>query len=78
LQVFFVPLIPVYWVDLIFWHCLPQLKRNFVFHLHITLTEQRELKLRKKQREQQMKHEEQMSKALKIWNTQILPLWETA
>lgn len=40
-------------------------------------SEQKEVKLRKKQREQQIRHEEELSAAVRIWNTEILPNWET-
>ncbi|KAK2150057.1 hypothetical protein LSH36_426g02008 [Paralvinella palmiformis] len=37
----------------------------------------KEAKLRKKQLQQQLKHEDALSAAVKIWNVEILPNWET-
>lgn len=41
-------------------------------------SEQKEAKLKKRQREQQIRHEEELSAAVRIWNAEILPYWETA
>ena len=42
----------------------------------LLLTEQREAKQRKRRKEHQLKHEEAMAAALKVWNSEILPNWE--
>lgn len=39
--------------------------------------EQKELKLKKKQYAQQIKHEEELHQALKVWNNEILPHWHS-
>ncbi|CAD5118092.1 DgyrCDS6829 [Dimorphilus gyrociliatus] len=39
--------------------------------------EQKELKLKKKQYAQQIKHEEELHQALKVWHSEILPHWHS-
>ena len=37
----------------------------------------KEAKQRKKQIQQQLKHEDALSAAVKVWNIEILPNWDT-
>lgn len=44
----------------------------------IIILEQKDAKVRKKQLENQLKHEEALATAVREWNIEILPNWETA
>ena len=41
------------------------------------VTEAKDVKLRKKQVELQLRHEDELSAALAVWRNEILPNWET-
>ena len=41
------------------------------------VTEAKDVKLRKKQIKQQLRHEDELSAALAVWRNEILPGWET-
>ena len=47
-----------------------------VISLLYCFAEQRDAKLRKKQLEQQLKNEDAMAAALRVWNTEVLTNWE--